>query len=463
MDEAGLQTLLNRLADTEPPPTRIDLDAAIARGRRGRRWRRVRAGVSVLLAAGAVAAVVAVLLVPAQPSAQRPDQQPTDGPTAPTRFNPLVPYAEFGWLPPGFEVGVRGGTMSRSGPAQLLLDAFSGSNTIIQLFVYPTGICHVGHAEVCSAYDSSQPVLSRAPDVHGHRAYWLRTASLTWEYAPGAWSVLSWPAISPWPPTGSERAAVLRVAAGLRYGQTAPIRFPYWISGLAAPWRVSNVDYTLLAGRPVAQTLEVSNGPSDAAHVDYLDVDFTPAAHSDWSCPTEGVQHVTVDGVAAVLENSPGADRVCIPGWRRAATERHDRLRGVSSTEPSRRADCRPQAPSHRSRPGALDRRSAALGTWTTGPGPLNRGDGSLTPAAARAWLARFWCSGGPWPRSRWPPAVTATRRTTATERNERDSEGSGGPGHLSPGLPQIPYVTVSRHTALLTLSSRTASPTPSA
>lgn len=316
MDEAGLQTLLNRLADTEPPPTRIDLDAAIARGRRGRRWRRVRAGVSVLLAAGAVAAVVAVLLVPAQPSAQRPDQQPTDGPTAPTRFNPLVPYAEFGWLPPGFEVGVRGGTMSRSGPAQLLLDAFSGSNTIIQLFVYPTGICHVGHAEVCSAYDSSQPVLSRAPDVHGHRAYWLRTASLTWEYAPGAWSVLSWPAISPWPPTGSERAAVLRVAAGLRYGQTAPIRFPYWISGLAAPWRVSNVDYTLLAGRPVAQTLEVSNGPSDAAHVDYLDVDFTPAAHSDWSCPTEGVQHVTVDGVAAVLENSPGADRVCIPGWR---------------------------------------------------------------------------------------------------------------------------------------------------
>lgn len=312
MDEAGVRTLLNRLADTSPPSARIDLDAAIARGRRGRRWRRVRAGVSVLLAAGAVTAVVAVLLVPAHPSAQRP----TGGPTATARFNPLVPYAEFGWLPPGFEVGVRGGTMSRSGPAQLLLDAFSGSNTIIQLFVYPTGICHVGHAEVCSAYDSSQPVLSRAPDVHGHRAYWLRTASLTWEYAPGAWSVLSWPAISPWPPAGSERAAVLRVAAGLRYGQTAPIRFPYWVSGLAAPWRVTNVDYTLLAGRPVVQTLEVSNGPSDAAHVDYLDVDFTPAAHSDWSCPTEGVQHVTVDGVAAVLENVAGGQRVCIPGWR---------------------------------------------------------------------------------------------------------------------------------------------------
>ena len=312
MDEAGLRTLLGRLADTEPPPARVDLDAAIARGRRGRRWRRVRAGIWALLAAGAVAAVVAALVVPAQPSAQRPAY----GAAAPARFNPLVPYAEFGWLPPGFQVGVRGGTMSRSGPAQLILDAFSGSNAILQLFVYPTGICHVGHAEVCSAYNTSQPVLSRAPDVHGHRAYWLRTASLTWEYAPGAWSVLSWPQISPWPPDGSERAAVLRVAAGVRYGQTAPIRFPYWLSGLATPWRVSNVDYTLLAGRPAVQTLEVSNGPADTAGVDTIDVDFTPAAHSDWSCPTEGIQHVTVDGAAAVLDNLPGGERVCIPDWR---------------------------------------------------------------------------------------------------------------------------------------------------
>jgi hypothetical protein len=316
VDEAGLRVLLNRLADTEPPPPSVDLDAAIARGRRGRRWRRVRASVSALLAAGAVAAIVAALLVPAQPSAQRPDQQPTSVPTAPTRFNPLVPYAKFGWLPPGFQVGFRGGTMSRSGPAQLLLDAFSSSNAMLQLFVYPTGICHVGHAEVCSAYDSSQPVLSRAPDVRGHRAYWLRTASLTWEYAPGAWSVLSWEPISPWPPSGSERAAVLRVAAGVRYGQTASIRFPYWLSGLAAPWRVSNVDYILLAGRPVVQTLEVSAGPADTAGVAVLDVDFTAAAHSDWSCPTEGVQHVTVDGVAAVLQSSQFAERVCIPDWR---------------------------------------------------------------------------------------------------------------------------------------------------
>jgi hypothetical protein len=312
VDEAAVRTLLGRLADTEPPPPRIDLDTAIARGRRGRRWRRVRASASVLLAAGAVAAVVAALLVPAQQPAQRPDQQATGGP--PARFNPLVPYAAFGWLPPGFQAGVEGGTMSRSGPAQLLLDAFS-RNATIQQFVYPPGVCRVvRQAELCSAYDTSQPVLSRAPDVRGHRAYWLKTAALTWEYAPGAWSVLAWPdSTLPWPPTGSERAAVLRVAAGVRYGQTAPISFPYWISGLSAPWRVSNVYYTLLAGRPVVQTLEVSDGPADSARTDYLDVDFTPAAHGDWSCPQQGVQHVTVDGVAAVLDDS---QRVCISDWR---------------------------------------------------------------------------------------------------------------------------------------------------
>jgi hypothetical protein len=318
VDEAGVRTLLSRLADAEPPPTRIELDLAIAAGRRGRRWRRVRAGASALLAAGAAVAVVIALVGPvrgpARGPAQRPAQQVTGGAVVPARFNPLVPSAAFGWLPPGFQLASRGG--ARSGPEQLDLDAVNG-NQIMQLFLYPTGVCRVARAQTCSAYDTSQPVLSRAPDVNGHKAYWLLTASLTWEYAPGAWAVVSWwYSGSPWPPAGTERAAVLRVAASVRYGQTAPIKFPYWLSGLAAPWRVSNVLYNLVAGRPVLQTLEISDGPADSARTDSFDVDFTPAAHSDWSCPQDGVQHVTVDGVAAVLEKSFGGSRVCIPDWR---------------------------------------------------------------------------------------------------------------------------------------------------
>ena len=314
-----MRTLFSRLADTEPPAARIDLDAAIAAGRRGRRWRRVRTSASILLAAGIAAAVVIALVVPAQGSARRPAQQVTGGTVVPTRFNPLVPNAAFGWLPPGFHVATSSGSVSRSGLEQLIVDAYSGGSASIQLFVYPTGICHVGRDEVCSAYDTSQPVISRAPDVLGHRAYWLRTASLTWEYAPGAWTVVNdWTnaGLKSWPPAGTERAAILRLAASVRYEQNAPIRFPYWLSGMAAPWRVSNVLYILRAGRPVVQTLEVSNGPSDTSGVDSVVVDFTSAAHSDWSCPAEGVEHVTVGGVAAVLETSRAGSRVCIPDWR---------------------------------------------------------------------------------------------------------------------------------------------------
>jgi hypothetical protein len=319
VDEAGVRTLLGQLADTEPPPARIDLDAAIAAGRRGRRWRWIRLGGSALLAAAAAAVVAALLVAPAQ----RPGHQAADGTVAPTRFSVLVPYASFGWLPPGFHAGAAGGTMPRTIPGQLLLIAVSRS-AFFETQVYPAGRCHLaGKALLCSTFDSMNSVLSRAPDVHGRRAYWLREGGLAWEYAPGAWSILDWWfANVPWPPTGAERAAVLRVAAGVRYGQTTPIRFPYWFSGLPAGSRVSEVDYTLLAGQPVVQTLHLYAGPvADAgpAQVGDLQVFASPAAHSDWSCPRGIGQHVTVDGVAAVLVVQQGAvpqEQLCIPDWR---------------------------------------------------------------------------------------------------------------------------------------------------
>jgi hypothetical protein len=318
VDEVGVRTLLGRLADTEPPAARIDLAAAIAAGRRGRRWRWLRLGGPVLLAAAAAAVVVAALLTG---PAQRPEPQATGGPAAPAQFNVLVPYASFGWLPPGFQEGAAGGTMQRTTPGQLLLIAVS-RGPLFEVQVYPTGRCHLaGRALLCSTFDSMNQVLSRAPDVHGHRAYWLRGAGVAWEYAPGAWSVLvGWtdPNV-PWPPAGAQRAAVLRVAAGIRYGQTTPIRFPYWFSGLSAAWRVSEVDYTLLAGQPVVQTLRL-DGPvagADPVHVDDLQVLASPAAHSDFSCSPGSGPNVTVDGAVAVVYPATGpAQQLCIPDWR---------------------------------------------------------------------------------------------------------------------------------------------------
>jgi hypothetical protein len=135
--------------------------------------------------------------------APRQALQAVGAPAAPTEFNALVPSASFGWLPPGFHTGAEGGTMSASTPVGLRLVAVSGG-AMIELAVNPAGTCHLQRQTLaCSAYNIASPVQSRAPDVHGYRAYWLQGAQLAWEYAPGAWSVLSWPdANAPWPPAG---------------------------------------------------------------------------------------------------------------------------------------------------------------------------------------------------------------------------------------------------------------------
>jgi hypothetical protein len=85
-------------------------------------------------------------------------------------------------------------------------------------------------------------VSGRAPDVQGHAAYWTRYAGgnlaplrpragtpelLAFQYARGGWAVVE--------STGTP-ADVLRVAASLRYGQTAPLRFPFRLTGLPSAW-----------------------------------------------------------------------------------------------------------------------------------------------------------------------------------------------------------------------------------
>jgi hypothetical protein len=329
VDETGVRTLLNQLADTEPPPARIDLGAAIAAGRRGRHWRRGRVGGSVVLTAAA-AAVAALLVVPGQ----RAGLQAAGGRAGPAPFSALVPQASFGWLPRGFQ---QSGVVPSS-PARSILSA-GPPNASIGLVVYRAGTCHLaGRTMTCHAFNIMSAAVSRAPDVSGHTAYWLngfglsvayesaREAGLAWEYAPDAWSVLDWTdAYAAWPPAGAERAAVLRVAASVRYGPTAPIRFPFRISGLPTAWHEAQVDYTVLAGQPVAQNTELDDGPgrtfgigTQLANADYLELSVTQVTHGGLSCPQGYRRDVTVDGVAAVLVYSPNSlnpQQLCIPHW----------------------------------------------------------------------------------------------------------------------------------------------------
>jgi hypothetical protein len=252
------------------------------------------------------------------PAQRAPHQPPAGehshpGNTAPARFSTLVPYASFGWLPPGFRIGVQGGTMSRSEPDQLLLFAEPGPNAApVMLTMYPADKCRlVGTALPCSPYNTEWVVLSRAPDVNGQTAYWLKGGvGLAWRYAPDGWAELDWGnAGQSWPPRGAERTEILRVAASIRYRQMTPLMFPYWLAGPPKGWRLSDAGFNELTRGPSGVTLTLTDAapglPLNAVEVakaDTIQIEVVPANSADGGCgPNAAAGNVTLDGVRAEL------------------------------------------------------------------------------------------------------------------------------------------------------------------
>ncbi len=310
MPETGLRALLSQLADSEAPPARFDQQQAISTGLRIRRWRRMRAYGSVL----AIGIVVALLALPVQRALRQPPAgaQPYPGSTAPAQFSTLVPYASFGWLPSGYRIGVQGGTMSRSGPEQLLLFAEPGPNAApVMLTMYPAGKCRLeGTALPCSPYDTGWWVLSRAPDINGREAYWLYgTPGLAWQYASDGWAELEWGSTGKsWPPRGAERTAILRVAASIRYRQSTPITFPYWLAGPPKGWHLSNVGFDELTTGPSGVTLTLTDAapglPLDSVeftNADTIQFEVVPEDSPDGGCGPNPAWNATLDGARAEL------------------------------------------------------------------------------------------------------------------------------------------------------------------
>lgn len=198
--------------------------------------------IAPLAAAAAVIAVIAVAvsLGPGQPSQPR-----QHGPlAAPRQFSPLVPFTGFGWLPSGGNRAVNGMTSSA---AQLLL---SRGRSPVQLMTYPAGSCsRTAHALSCGQPASSLGIGetvridSQAPELHGQPAYWVtgptfvglpatHTAErfLAFQYAPGGWALLGYPA----------RADTLRIARAVRFGLTTPIRFGAQLQQTPPRWQVTS-------------------------------------------------------------------------------------------------------------------------------------------------------------------------------------------------------------------------------
>jgi hypothetical protein len=215
--------------------------------------------------------------------------------TAPRQFSLLVPYASFGWLPAECRLGGQGGTWSGSIGEQLILFAEAGkdSDNTVMLTAYPVGKCRlVGGGLPCTPFNTEWFILTQAPDVAGHKAYWLKGgAGIAWQYAPGGWAELDMGRSGqPSPPKGAQRAAMLRVAANVRFGQTTPLRFPYWLAGRPKGWRLSGVNFD-----------EVTR-PRSGLYITLIDAPLD----SDQSSRPETIQ-------VWVQQAGPGADAGCGP------------------------------------------------------------------------------------------------------------------------------------------------------
>jgi hypothetical protein len=223
----------------------------------------------------AVAAIAAVAVIVSGALPVR-----TSGPAAvhgsaaaPHQFDPLIPYARFGWLPPGKHI-----TAAYTSAASEELEVGpTGSPHSWALQVYDAGSCnhtsgqllrllHGGHQPTMKCtlnWDTfegratlANPVSAVAPPVNGHRAFWATpvcdthqcnaaAAMVVWNYAPGGWARLA----------GPSRSDALKIARNVTFGTPTAhaIRFPVTITGPRPSWRVTMVQSAPSGGVLAAQ------------------------------------------------------------------------------------------------------------------------------------------------------------------------------------------------------------------
>lgn len=405
MDETIVRSLLAVAArDDDAPPCGVSVPMARSRGRRRLRLLRV-----YLPGAAPVAAGVTVALVIALPAAlgggssggarPGPGRVSARAPiVAPRSFNPLVPYASFGWLPAGFSTSGAAGASDESTAASLTLQALApvSDGRMVQVTIDAAGDCRIRPTAAAmpkvaadapawtlsctGASPSGRPrfaeLASAAPDVDGRPAYWSTLGALEWQYAPAAWAevmpmanppvcvhcapnnLAGWrnlpalsgaagqkhgtPARASSPQSAASKELLLKIAVGVRFGDTAPLVFGFQLAGLPTGWKVAD-DYTftpqagrlaadgISAGPPVDPTaLGISIGPAVSPTSQYackvipgqsssVTVDGSPAVVRYLNEPDKQFQSLCandIDGVQPYLTmdmNSPGSN-MPLPG-----------------------------------------------------------------------------------------------------------------------------------------------------
>ena len=331
--------MMERVVGGEPPPARIDIALAMRKGRTRLRWRlaAIVGGVPTVAAIAAVAVIVVSGALPVR----------TSGPAAahgsaaaPHRFNPLIPYASFGWLPPGkhitaaytsaaseeLEVGPTGSPRSW---ALLVYTADSCNHTSGQLLE----LLHGGHRPTLKCtlnWDTfegratlANPVSAVAPSVNGHRAFWARpvcnthqcnlaAAMLVWSYAPGGWARLS----------GPSRSGALKIAGNVTFGTPTAqaVRFPVTITSARPSWRVRMVQSAPSGGVLAAQQWDLGTWDlgtaATALSFTVLPQGQGPASGSCTLEPASAIRHQIINGFRVTTTITAQASQACAPHAR---------------------------------------------------------------------------------------------------------------------------------------------------
>jgi hypothetical protein len=310
MDETTVRSLLMLAAsDEDAPPSEVSIALARNRGRRRLRLHRVYLpGLAPVAAAVAVTLVVTVCTTltggPSVRSAGSTRPRALGPAAAPSTFNPLVPYASFGWLPAGFSAQASAGVTDQVTSHAVTLQAVAPptDGRLVTVTVDATGSCRIEPTSVAmpkAAADPEAPaqtlsctdpspgagnrlaeLASAAPDVDGEPAYWTPQGALEWQYSPGAWAEVmpmdnpacygpgaactggdmsGWvnvPAsaviarsrvqgakqiqVRPEAQSAASKALLVEIAEGLQYGDTTPLVFGFQLAGLPAGWQLTD-------------------------------------------------------------------------------------------------------------------------------------------------------------------------------------------------------------------------------
>jgi hypothetical protein len=286
-DEGAVRTALRDIADTPEPPSTVDVAAARRHGSRRLLIRRAAVpAIAVVAVAGAL--TISRGLVPGHSErAVAPPQPATTSPVvnSPWLFDPLVPYASFGWLPSGFSESAANNVAAVNQGVTSATDFVSreaaapAADRLLYLQVNARGTCALypagakanvlarGSLQV-TCTDASFDVTGVAPDVHGNAAFWTDHGSgIAWQYAPEAWAELFAYRTSggETPPSAATKAMLLKVAAHVAYGGTTPLTFPFRLSGLPAGWQLSRASFTVSGGRMTGSGITAGPGIDTSA------------------------------------------------------------------------------------------------------------------------------------------------------------------------------------------------------